>query len=343
VRASRLLSIQMLLQSRGRMSAATLAGMLEVSVRTLYRDVDQLSQAGVPIYAERGRAGGFALMAGWNTSLTGMTSAEATAIALIGLGEPAAQLGLSQAAMNAELKLRAALPIHQRQHAERTRSRFHVDVIDWYQTREVVPYLTITAKAVWHEQLLAIRYQSWKGVVRRVVRPLGLVLKAGIWYCIAAPHSSKEQAKQGPAKKTARTTPRTYRLSNVIEAKLLPQRFQRPTSFDLPGFWQESLARFSASLFTQLATIQASAEGLAKLRASNTLVAQAIDQQRSVLDVERLGDTAMVTLKIPIESIATAATQLLALAPHVIALAPPELRSSIKEKISDLQRSYRRH
>ncbi len=331
MRASRLLTIQMLLENRGRMSATVLAGILEVSVRTLYRDVDQLSQAGVPIFAERGRAGGFALLAGWKTTLTGLTSAEASALALIGLGEPAAQLGLSQAAINAELKLRAALPIHQREHAERTRQRFHVDVIDWYQTREVVPYLTIVAQAVWHAQLLRLRYQSWKGEVRRLVQPLGLVLKAGIWYCIATPHQANRKT---PA------TARTYRLSNVLDAQMLPQRFQRPKSFELSQHWQQSLQRFEASLFQQQAKVEATLEGIAKLRAMNAVLGRAIDQQLSAQS-GTLSTTTRNRLAIPIESVAMAITQLLPLAPDVIVIEPTELRLAIQEKITMLRKTYR--
>src|ERR1700742_5150641 len=125
--ASRLLSILMLLQTRGRMSATALAREFEVSVRTIHRDIDQLSAAGIPVYADRGRSGGFALMDGYRTKLTGMTEPEAEAVFLTGLPGPAAQLGLADTLAAARLKLIAALPASMQPSAERIASRFHLD------------------------------------------------------------------------------------------------------------------------------------------------------------------------------------------------------------------------
>src|ERR1700754_4948635 len=129
--ASRLLSILMLLQTRGRMSATDLAREFEVSVRTIHRDIDQLSAAGVPVYAERGRSGGFALMDGYRTKLTGMTQPEAETLFLAGLPGPAAQLGLADLLGAARLKLLAALPANVQPNAERIAARFHLDPAGW--------------------------------------------------------------------------------------------------------------------------------------------------------------------------------------------------------------------
>ncbi|MDO8358623.1 MAG: HTH domain-containing protein, partial [Devosia sp.] len=132
MRASRLLSIMMLLQAKGRMSAETLAGDLEVSVRTIYRDIDQLSAAGVPVYADIGRNGGFALLDGWRTRLTGLTAPEARALFLSGLPGPAGELGLGDEVAAAELKLLAALPADWQGEARRMASRFHLDPKGWF-------------------------------------------------------------------------------------------------------------------------------------------------------------------------------------------------------------------
>jgi len=136
MRASRLLTIQMLLQTRGRLSARALAQALEVSVRTLYRDVDQLSAAGVPVIAQRGRDGGFELLDGWKTTLTGLTPSESQAVFLSGLAGPAAQLGLGDAVGSAQLKLLAALPAAWRDDAQRVAARLHLDPVDWYREAE---------------------------------------------------------------------------------------------------------------------------------------------------------------------------------------------------------------
>src|SRR5215467_6861051 len=144
--ASRLLSILMLLQTRGRMSASELARAFEVSVRTIHRDVDQLSAAGIPVYADRGRNGGFQLMDGYRTKLTGLTRPEAEALFLSGLPGPAAQLGLSDLLSAARLKLLAALPAAVQPDAERIAQRFHLDPVPWFRFNDALPSLRTVAQ-----------------------------------------------------------------------------------------------------------------------------------------------------------------------------------------------------
>src|SRR6201986_327799 len=172
--ASRLLSILMLLQTRGRMSAAALAREFEVSVRTIYRDIDQLSAAGVPVYADRGRAGEFQLMDGYRTKLTGLTQPEAESLFLAGLPGPAAQLGLSDVLNAARLKLMAALPANMQPNAERIASRFHLDPVSWFRGQDPLPQLQTVAQAVWGERYLTLRYRNSGGVYARKLGPLGL-------------------------------------------------------------------------------------------------------------------------------------------------------------------------
>src|SRR5882672_746159 len=178
MRASRLLSILMLLQAKGRLSAAALAAELEVSLRTIYRDIDELSAAGVPIYAERGRAGGFQLLDGWRTRLTGLTALEAQALFLAGLPGPAAELGLAEVMEAAQQKLLAALPAGWQGDARRVGARFHLDPVGWFRDSMPVDQLPAIAAAVWSERRLRIRYESWSGIVDREIAPLGLVLKS---------------------------------------------------------------------------------------------------------------------------------------------------------------------
>ena len=205
VRASRLVNLLLLLQSRGGMTAAELARELEVSVRTIHRDVEELSAAGVPIYAERGPAGGIRLVDGYRTRLTGMTADEAEALFLSGLPGPAAQLGLGTVVAAAQLKVMAALPPELRSRAPRLLQRFHLDPAGWYQVGEAVSQLTVLSTAVWEGRCAAITYRRGSEVVERTIGPLGLVLKGGVWYVVAAVDGQI----------------RTYRASRVVTASLL--------------------------------------------------------------------------------------------------------------------------
>jgi predicted DNA-binding transcriptional regulator YafY len=161
MRASRLVSLLLLLQNRGRMTADQLAEELEVSVRTIYRDVEALIAAGIPLYGEAGHAGGYRLVEGYRTRLTGLTGPEAEALFLTGLPAAAAELGLGAELAATQLKLSAALPAEQRTRAERMRQRFHLDAPSWYRSSEPVPLLTVAADAVWEQRKLHIEYYRW--------------------------------------------------------------------------------------------------------------------------------------------------------------------------------------
>lgn len=319
MRASRLLSIQMLLQTRGRMSARALAEALEVSIRTLYRDVDELSAAGVPIYAERGRSGGFELLPGWKTTLTGLTPSEAQAVFLSGLAGPAAELGLAGDVERAQLKLLAALPAPWRDEARRTSSRLYLDPVDWYREADDLPQLQRVASAVWDERQLAIRYESWQQTTCRTVHPLGLVLKAGAWYLVAM----------------AEQKPRTYRISNILEAEVLEAAARRPPRFDLAAHWRESVQRFEAELHRGEARVLATPLGMKWLSHLSSAVARAV---RNATPSRRADGRHLLT--IPIESIEHATGQLLRLAPEVEVVGPAALRRSMVERIRQLAALY---
>jgi predicted DNA-binding transcriptional regulator YafY len=228
VRASRLVNLLLLLQSRGGMTATELAHELEVSVRTIHRDVEELSAAGVPIFAERGPLGGIRLVDGYRTRLTGMTADEAEALFLSGVAGPAAQLGLGTVVAAAQLKVMAALPPELRSRASRIVQRFHLDAAGWFQADEPVPHLATLSTGVWENRTLAIEYDRGNEVVERVIGPLGLVLKGGIWYVIA----------------TVEGQIRTYRASRVVTARVLDDPVERPDDFDLAAYWAESSAAY---------------------------------------------------------------------------------------------------
>src|SRR5438128_7101344 len=185
MRAGRLVSLLLLLQTRGHMTAEQLATALEVSVRTIYRDVEALSEAGVPIYADRGPLGGIRLVDGSRTRLTGLTNQEAETLFLSGLPGPAAELGLGTVVTAARLKVLAALPPELRARASRISQRFHLDAPGWFQTAEQVQHLERLAEAVWDNRTIEIDYPHDDAPVTRRLDPLGLVLKAGIWYLVA--------------------------------------------------------------------------------------------------------------------------------------------------------------
>ncbi len=327
MRAARLLSIQMLLEARGPMTARALAEELEVSLRTLYRDVDQLSAAGVPIYAERGRCGGLRLLRGWKPGLGGLSAQEAELVLLGGLAGPAAELGLGERFTSARLKLLAAMPEGLRGQAQRLSSRLHLDPQSWYEEQEPAPFLTVVAAAVWEQRFLSMSYRSWTRSSRRVVAPLGLVLKGGRWYFVAAAQLSGAMDE---------SSLRSYRVASVTSAELQGQSFERPAGFELARYWGEALRRLEQQLFRERGRVRASAAGLQRLRALGRPVALAVARAA----VPALGER--VELELPLERGDYAAEQLAQLAPEVEVLEPPELREAVVLRLRAALRPYRR-
>ncbi len=310
MRASRLLSIMMLLQAKGRMSAESLAEELEVSVRTIYRDIDQLSAAGVPVYADIGRNGGFALLDGWRTRLTGLTAPEARAMFLSGLPGPASELGLGDEVAAAELKLLAALPADWQAEATRMSSRFHLDPKGWFSTGPRPGHLRAVAEAVWSERRIAIRYDSWTQVSERVVDPLGLVLKGGTWYLVA----------QRPGGL------RTYRLSQILSLTPLDEHFVRPADFDLPRHWRDSTATFEREIYTATAKIRATRRGIGRLKEISQRVKDEIEAQELVY-----GEDGFTIVLVPIEEEQWASREMTRVGEEIEVLEPPTLRARMAE------------
>lgn len=318
MRASRLLSILLLLQTRGRMTAQALADEFETSVRTIYRDIDQLSAAGVPVYADRGRSGGFQLLEGYRTRLTGLSPAEAETLFLSGLPGAAADLGLGDAMAAAQLKLLAALPAEGRIGAARIGSRFHLDPIGWYRNAEQTDVLPTLAEAVWTARRIRVRYDSWAGVVDRNLEPLGVTLKAGVWYVVAQSGGR----------------PRTYRVSNIQALDLLPETFERPTTFDLAGYWRAWVKDFEDRLYKDEAVLRLSPVGLRVICNVSPVAERAA---RAVTQFDAAG---WATVTIPIESIEHAASDFLKLGIDAEVLGPPELRARMAEIAKNLTEIY---
>lgn len=320
MRASRLLSLLLLLQTRGRMTARELADALEVSVRTVYRDTEALAAAGVPIYADRGPAGGYQLLDGYRTRLTGLTPDEAEALFLAGVPGPAAELGLGTVLATAQLKLEAALPADLRARAARIRERFYLDAPGWFHEEEQNPFLGAVAEAVWEQRPIWVRYRRWGGEVTRTLEPLGLVLKAGVWYLVAQ----------------AGGQPRTYRVSRMLELELQDGRFERPEGFDLAEYWRSWSEGFADRLYRDRATVRLSPRGV-------VLLPYLLGQGVARMALEAAGDpdaTGWVQVEIPIESVEHAVPALLQLGADAEVLAPQSLRARMAMTVGALARLY---
>jgi predicted DNA-binding transcriptional regulator YafY len=320
MKASRLLSILMLLQARGRMTADALAQAMEVSARTILRDMDELSAAGVPLWGERGRQGGFQLRAGWSTQLTGMTEAEANALLLAGLPGPATELGLGADAASARLKLLASLPSAWREQARRVGECLHIDPLDWYRARDTPQFLREVADAVWHGRRVRVHYESWRGAALRELEPLGLVLKAGAWYLVART-AGKDSA-------------RTYRLASMLDLEATGRTFKRPRNFDLARTWQASAARFEAQRHTLSARVRVSPRGMKRLHNARIRI---VPVRAASMPATRLDWS---EADMPIESIEQGARQLLAFGAEIEVIAPDALRTELVRQARALLATY---
>jgi predicted DNA-binding transcriptional regulator YafY len=323
VRASRLLSVLLLLQTRGRMTARELADELEVSIRTIYRDMDALAESGVPVYADRGPDGGYSLLEGWSTRLTGMSPEEADSLALAGMPSAAAELGLGRVLAAAQLKVHAALPDELAERSRRIAERFHLDAPGWFREADHVPTLTGIADAVWNQRVVRVRYRRWGDEeVERELEPLGVVLKAGVWYLVAQPSGG------GAA--------RTYRVARVLAFETLDAYFERPDDFDLFRHWTSSAESVTAVLYQAEAAVRLSPGAMelapVVLRPHTAL---ALAERSWPVDAE--GWTCAV---IPMESIAATRSELLALGPEVEVVSPSTLREQMVDAAKGLAALY---
>jgi predicted DNA-binding transcriptional regulator YafY len=324
MRASRLLSALLLLQARGRMTAQQLADELAVSVRTVYRDMGSLHEAGVPLYGDAGPGGGYQLLDGYRTRLTGLNPGEAQALFLAGLPGPAAELGLGAALAAAAVKVRAALPAELRDRAELVRERFHLDAPGWYYDGDRSPYLAQVADAVWQQRTVRVRYRRWKGPtdVTRTLRPYGLVLKGGKWYLVAG-------SEPGWA-------PRTFRVSKILDLSDTGEPFARPEGFDLAGFWGAHVVEFRTGLARGEAVVRLSPLARERLPdKASTAVVDAVARTAGEPDAQ-----GWVTAVVPIESLIHAETEFLKLGAEVEVLEPAELRERLAGTAHALARLY---
>ncbi|WP_200260554.1 WYL domain-containing protein [Streptomyces sp. HSG2] len=348
MRAARLIRMVLLLQSRASMTAADLARELEVSERTVNRDALALSEAGIPVYADRGRSGGYRLVGGYRTRLTGLDREEAEALFLSGVPRALREMGWRDAASSACLKVSAALPPSLADAAGAAAQRFHLDAPGWFRTPDTPPLLSTVAEAVRHDRRVGVRYPSGEREVERELEPYGLVLKAGVWYLCArvssdaGPVVSRDgppEAGRGPgaarahgARAGGRRAPdapefRVYRVERFVSVVPRAERFDRREDFDLPDFWAERAEEFARSLLRAEARVRLSPEGARRLwRAVGPLAAEAALSEASAPDA-----SGRVVVTVPVESEEVAHDQLTGLGPEVEVLAPSTLRARFAE------------
>lgn len=344
MRADRLLSLLLLLQNRGRMSAPEIAAELEVSVRTVYRDVEALGSSGIPVYADRGPRGGFALVDGYRTRLTGLSGTEAHALFLAGTPAAAEDLGLGAVLATAQLKLRAALPAAL---AERTRAvaeRFHLDAPAWFREADEVPHLSAVAGAVWDQRVVRVHYRRWRGEVRRELCPLGVVLKGGLWYLVAqvkgsgskssAEDSDERGQEPGKAEGVGRPV-RTYRVSRFLEVEDAGEVFERPEGFDLAAFWEESSRRLEAAVRQGIARVRLSPRARALLPMQFGAAGTRALEGAGPPDAQ-----GWVEADLEVEASPVAVGDLLSLGAEAEVLGPAELRQALAREVAALAVRY---
>ncbi|RKR88803.1 putative DNA-binding transcriptional regulator YafY [Micromonospora pisi] len=321
MRAARLISLVLLLQNRETMTAAELAQELEVSERTVYRDVVALGAAGVPVYADRGRAGGYRLLGGYRTRLTGLSRAEADALFLSGLPGPVDEMGLAEPVAAARLKVLAALPAPLRDAARRSGQRFHLDVPGWFGAADPPPLLSDLATAVWRDRVVELRYHRRDREVTRIVQPYGLVLKGGVWYLVARVDDDH----------------RTYRVDRVVGVEVTTTGFDRDGDFDLAGFWSAQVTGFIEAMLPERITVRLSPAGLRALR---YLTEPPAAREALAAAGEPDGQGWVVT-RLPVESLDVGYSMLLRFGPEIEVLDPPPLRARLAEAAARSDALYR--
>jgi predicted DNA-binding transcriptional regulator YafY len=306
MRADRLLSILLLLQVQRSMTARELAERLEVSERTIHRDMDALGAAGIPVVAERGAGGGWRLLEEYRTNLTGLNAAETQALFLSQSPRLLADLGLGKAADAALIKLLAALPAIARRGAEYASQRIYIDIGGWRQSADDVSLLPTIQAAVWQERKLQLVYGRGDGtIVERLVDPLGLVAKGSLWYLIAAVGGDM----------------RTYRVSRVQGATITEEPCERPVDFDLAAYWEQSSAQFKANLPRYPALLRVDPAILPRMRSES--------RYARIEHADPPGDDGWVQLHMRFEVEHSACEYVLSYGTQIEVLEPPELRDLV--------------
>ncbi|MER5561675.1 transcriptional regulator [Streptomyces sp. CB01201] len=337
MRAARLIKMVLLLQARPTMTATELARELEVSERTVTRDAQALAEAGVPVYADRGRAGGYRLVGGYRTRLTGLARSEAEVLFLSGVPGALREMGLEDAASAARLKVSAALLPSLKDAPSTAAQRFHLDAPGWWQEPKTPELLPAVAEAVWDDRCVRVGYRrparreakraterATEREVERDLEPYGLVLKAGVWYLCA------RAAEEGGDF-------RVYRLDRFTAVAAGEARFVRDEGFDLPRFWEARAEEFARTVLRDTVVVRVSPAGAALLpytTGDRGVVREALERAGEPDEEGRL------TLILPVESQEVAYSQLMAVGPELEVLEPAELRTRFTAAARALRQLY---
>jgi len=315
MRADRLLSILLLLQNREKMTSRELAQTLEVSERTVFRDMEALSASGIPILAERGREGGWMLTEGYRTSLTGMKPQEIGSLLLSADASIMKDLGIQDDYSSALLKLEAASSHRLSNSANYLSERIHIDGASWHPSDETYPFLSVLQRALWEDRKVKITYLRSNERTVRFIEPLGLVAKRGVWYVVA---KSKEEL-------------RTFRVSRLVNVEETHEWFKRPDDFDLKQYWEESTTAFKAALPKYQVMLRVRTSVLKELQRERFV---------SVQLIEPTSNAEWVNVDAEFNTIESACRIILSFSPSVIVLSPQELLEMVKSAIAKISAIY---
>jgi predicted DNA-binding transcriptional regulator YafY len=325
MRADRLLSILMILQTGRRVKAEQLAEELEVSVRTIYRDITALCTWGVPVYCERGPGGGIELLERYRTDLTGLSTDEARALFMLSIPTPLDELGVAGELKAAMLKLVAALPSSRSTDPQISRQRIHLDWAPWFYEQEPQPHLKTIQKAVWQDQKIETEYFTeagkWLGSIKALVCPYGLVAKSGRWYLVARQDLGNFIV---------------VRVSWIAQARLLDENFQRPENFDLGAFWKAWRIEYEARKPHFPVKVRVPANIMDSLP---TIFGENIQS-----DIDAVGPADSYgwrTLSLPFETFEDARQRLLSLGGAVEVIEPLALRMSLIDYAEQILERYK--
>lgn len=326
MRADRLLSIMLLLQNSGKVTSRALAAKLEVSERTISRDMEALSAAGIPIYAERGPLGGWRLTESYRTTLTGLGKEELLALLVNSQSRLLHDLGILKSHQEgAYQKIVASSPAPLKQYIDTLQERIHIDGAPWHTQEEHFPYLSLLQEAIWTQCMIEMKYRKTDGSVsERIVQPIGLVAKGNVWYLVAM---------DGQEKAASDNTVRSFRISRILDVRVLEKSFERPDNFSLAQYWERSTAEFKASLPSFPARIYITKQRLTRLSRNRYVkVIQTLSLQEQ--------EEGWVTAEIQFDTLESACELLLGCGREARVISPQELAEAVQAEAKAIEELY---